>query len=152
MESSGAAAESAVAADRLNAIHGEMVETVLAGSGLQEGAALAVRGAGGPEASVGARAPLAVGAPAVDAARMDELQRHVEARVRGRESERPAGGSAEAPVRAGDELMGIVMLLGDASPSVVQREYLHAAALAALTEAAVEEARLQVTEDLRGSL
>ena len=152
MESSGAAPDSAVAADRLNAIHGEMVEAVLAGSGLQEVAALAARGAGGPVTIVVPRLHLTVGAPAVDAARMDELQRHVEARVRGRETERPAGVSAEAPVRAGDELMGIVMLLGDATPSVVQREYLHAAALAALTEAAVEEARLQVTEDLRGSL
>src|SRR3954467_861194 len=128
MESPGAAPDSAVAADRLNAIHGEMVETVLAGSGLQEVAALAARGAGGPVAIVVPRLHLSVGAPAVDAARMDELERHVEARVRGRDSDRPPGVSAEAPVRAGDELMGVVLLLGDAAPSVVQREYLHAAA------------------------
>src|SRR3954468_16461771 len=109
MESSGAAHDSAVAADRLNAIHGEMVEAVLAGSGLQEVAALAARGAGGPATIVVPPLPLPVGAPGVDAARMDDLQRNVEARMRARETERRTGVSAEAPVRAGDELMGIVM-------------------------------------------
>ncbi len=152
MNSSGSAPETADAADRLNAIHGEMVEAVLAGSGLQEVAGLAARGAGGPVAIVVPKLHLTVGAPVVEPSRLDEIERHVEARVRGRESERPAGVSAEAPVRAGDELMGAVLLLGTNPPSVGQRQYLHAAALAALTEAAVEEARLQVQEDLRGSL
>jgi sugar diacid utilization regulator len=152
MDSTGAASELHSAADRLSAIHGEMVEAVLAGSGLQEVASLAARGAGGPVVIVMPRLHLAVAAPAVDAKLLDALQRHVEARVRDRESDRPGEVCAEAPIRAGDELMGGVLLLGDASPTVAQREYLHAAALAALTEAAVEEARLQVQEDLRGSL
>src|SRR3954447_5243267 len=152
MDSHAAVSEVQLAADRLNAIHGEMVEAVLAGSGLQEVSGLAARGARGPVAIVVPRLHIAVAAPAVDAALLDALQRHVEARVRGRESERPAEVCAEAPVRAGDELMGGVLLLGESAPSVAAGEYLHAAALAAMTEAAVEEAKLQVHEDLRGSL
>src|SRR4051794_41573985 len=118
MDSTGAASELHSAADRLSAIHGEMVEAVLAGSGLDEVARLAARGAGGPVVIVMPRLHLSVAAPAVDARLLDELQRHVEARVRDRETDRPAEVRAEAPIRAGDELMGGVLLLGEAAPTV----------------------------------
>jgi DNA-binding PucR family transcriptional regulator len=75
----------------------------------------------------------------------------------------PAGVAAEVPIAAGDELVGAVLLLdatataaaaaaGAAGPAPEAAEFLHVAALAALTEVAVQEARVEVEENVRGSL
>ena len=58
--------------------------------------------------------------------------------------------AAEVPIASGDELVGAVLLLGPASGSEAA-EFLHLAAVASLTEVAVEEAREEVEQNLRGS-
>jgi sugar diacid utilization regulator len=58
---------------------------------------------------------------------------------------------AEVPIATGDEQLGAVLLLADAEPVAVALEFLHVAAVACLTEVAVEEARLEVEQNLRGS-
>jgi hypothetical protein len=54
------------------------------------------------------------------------------------------------PIASGDELVGAVLLLGPASASEAA-EFLHLAAVASLTEVAVEEAKEEVEQNLRGS-
>src|SRR5204862_717705 len=56
------------------------------------------------------------------------------------------------PIASGDETVGAVLLLegGTAAPAEAS-EYLHLAAVASLTEVAVEEARDEVEQNLRGS-
>jgi sugar diacid utilization regulator len=60
----------------------------------------------------------------------------------------------EVPIAAGDEILGAAVLLrGEGgAPGAEAAEVLHVAALASLTEVAVEEAREEVEQNLRGSL
>ena len=61
---------------------------------------------------------------------------------------------AEAPIATGDDVVGIVALvLGSAARAGTPEaaEYLHLAAVASLTEVAVEEAKDEVEQNLRGS-
>src|SRR5437764_48421 len=64
----------------------------------------------------------------------------------------PAAVAAEVPIAAGDEALGAVVLLasGRAAPPEAG-EFLHLTAVASLTEVAVEEAREEVEQNLRGS-
>jgi sugar diacid utilization regulator len=136
---------------RLRAVHLEMLDAVLGGDGLPRVAALAAKAAEAPVAIVVPRllrglvtSPDAAGAP------LEDLRRYVADRVADRPARVPAGVEAEAPIASGDELVGAVLLLGrptgpDAS------EFLHLAAVASLTEVAVEEAREEVEQNLRGS-
>jgi sugar diacid utilization regulator len=58
----------------------------------------------------------------------------------------------EIPITSGDEMVGAVLLLeGGTAPTAEAAEYLHLAAVASLTEVAVEEARDEVEQNLRGS-
>ncbi len=60
--------------------------------------------------------------------------------------------AGEAPIAMGDDLVGVVVLLRGTGPlDADAAEYLHIAAVACLTEVAVEEAREEVEENLRGS-
>src|SRR3954454_13329443 len=110
----------------------EMVGAVLAGDGLERIAEIASSHAGAPVAVVVPR----LGTPVADWAR---FERYVASRLAGGEGERPPEGKAEgAMVFCGQEL-GAVLLLGPGSADA--GEYLHVAAVAALTEVAVAEAR-----------
>jgi sugar diacid utilization regulator len=105
--------------------HLEMVGAVLAGEGLERIAEIAASYAG---------APVAIVVP----------------RLNGGEPARPEGVTAEVPIVTGGQQLGSVLLLGTGVPEA--GEYMHMAAVAALTEVAVAEAREETEHSLRGSL
>jgi hypothetical protein len=104
--------------------HLEMVGAVLAGDGLERVAEIAAAHAG---------APVAVIVPSL---------------IGGR-AERPSGVTLEVPILSGGRELGAVLLLGPGRPDA--GEYLHMAAIAALTQIAVVEARDETEQTLRGS-
>jgi hypothetical protein len=123
-------------------VHLEMVGAVVAGDGLERVADVAGRHAGAPVAVIVPR----LGAP-VEAWAMYE--RYVGSRLAGGSPRRPPEVTAEVPIVSGDEELGAVLLLGPGRPDA--GEYLHVAAIAALTEVAVAEARDETEQNLRGS-
>lgn len=140
--------------ERLRSVHLKMVDAVLGGDGLQQVAALAAEAAGAPVAIVVPRLDAAVAAPDVRDATLEEVRRYVGDRVRDRPSQVPEALAAEAPIQSGDDVVGAVVLLrapggGEASPEA--GDFLHLAAVACLTEVAVEEAKEEVEQNLRGS-
>jgi DNA-binding PucR family transcriptional regulator len=122
--------------------HLEMVGAVLAGDGLERIAEIATHHAGAPVAVIVPRLAAAVEG-------WEPYERYVAARLAGGRPERPAGVSAEVPIASGGKELGAVLLLGHGSPDA--GEYLHVAAVAALTEVAVAEAREETEQTLRGS-
>ena len=149
-----AAPTAATLVERLRGLHLRMVDAVLAGDGLERVAELAAEAVGGSVAIVVPRLGSAVmashGAPAAD--RLPELRRYVADCVADRPANPPRGLAAEIPIASGDEMVGCVLLLeGATSPVAEASEYLHLAAVASLTEVAVEEARDEVEQNLRGS-
>jgi len=147
------AAEEGTLVGRLRALHLTMVDAVLGGDGLARVAELAAEAAGGPVAIVVPRLGAAVVAPEAAGGGLGAVRRYVADRVKDRPTQVPAGLVAEAPVTSGDELVGAVILLAGvgAPPSPEAAEYLHVAAIASLTEVAVEEAKERVEQNLRGS-
>ena len=139
---------------RLRDVHLQMVDAVLAGDGLVRVAELAAAAADGPVAIVVPRIGVAVLAPegGEAAGQLPALKRYVADRLRDRPAEVPAAVAAEVPIAAGDEALGAVVLLasGRAAPPEAG-EFLHLTAVASLTEVAVEEAREEVEQNLRGS-
>jgi sugar diacid utilization regulator len=140
--------------ERLRGLHLRMVDAVLAGDGLDRVAELAAEAVGGPVAIVVPRLGAAVlapaGSPAAD--RLPELRRYVADCVQDRPSNPPRHLAAEVPIASGDDTVGMVLLLeGATAPPGEAAEYLHLAAVASLTEVAVEEARDEVEQNLRGS-
>jgi sugar diacid utilization regulator len=119
-----------------------MVGAVLAGDGLERIAEIASQHAGAPVAVIVPRLAAAVEG-------WEPFERYVAARIAGGRPERPAGVSAEVPIASGGKELGAVLLLGNGSPDA--GEYLHVAAVAALTEVAVAEARDETEQSLRGS-
>src|SRR5436305_5236492 len=101
-----------------------MVGAVLAGEGLERIAEIASSYAG---------APVAIVVPRLEGS-----------------SQRPEGVAAEVPIVTGGQQLGSVLLLGAGVPEA--GEYMHMAAVAALTEVAVAEAREETEHALRGSL
>jgi len=141
---------------RLRALHERMVEAVLGGEGLDRVAALAAGACEAPVAIVIPRlgayaaAPGPGRAPGVDAG---ALRRYAAERVRDRPAPVPDAVLAEEPMGAGDDSIGVVLLLtGDREPAADAAEFLHLAAVASLTEVAIEEAKVEVEQNLRGSL
>jgi sugar diacid utilization regulator len=138
----------------LSETHAAMLDAVLDGEGLERVAELASTAAGGPVAVLIPRlgvacAPRAVRSPGTLVA----LERWVEERVRGRPSAVPVEVVAEAPIRFRDEIVGVVALLrAEAAPRLEASEFLRAAAAAALTALAVEDAKEETEHNLRGSL
>jgi len=137
---------------RLRVVHLEMVDAVLGGEGLGRIAQLAADAAGAGVAIVVPRLGVATcsrGAPADLAA----LRRYVGERTRDRPAEVPAGVLAEVPIASGDETIGSVVALGAPGVpiSTEATEFLHLAAVASLTEVALEEAKDEVEQNLRGS-
>src|SRR5918999_1337834 len=122
--------------------HLEMVGAVLAGDGLERVADIAAGHAGAPVAVIVPRlgAPVEAWAP---------YERYVAKRLAGGRPERPSDVAAEVPIVSGGHELGAVLLLGRGGPDA--GEYLHVAAVAALTEVAVAEARDETEQSLRGS-
>ncbi|UGS38007.1 PucR family transcriptional regulator [Capillimicrobium parvum] len=136
---------------RLRALHLQMVDAVLTGEGLIRVAQLASDACGGPVAIIVPRLAVAVMHP--EGTEIGELRRFAAERVKGRPSALPSSLVAEAPITSGDETIGVVALLpGDAPPAPQASDFLHLAAVASLTEVAVEEAKEEVEQNLRGSL
>jgi hypothetical protein len=140
-----AAAAPSPDAGRLRAVHLRMVEAVLGGGGLGEVAELAAEAAGAPVAVVVPRLGAAVVSPDAE---VGALRRYVGERCRGRPVPVPPGVTAEAPIQSGGELVGGVLLLGE--PAVAEAgEFLQIAALAALTEVAVQGGRSEAERTAR---
>jgi sugar diacid utilization regulator len=119
-----------------------MVGAVLAGDGLERVAEIAAAGAGAPVAVIVPR----LGVPLEGWAR---YERYVGARLAGGRPTRPSEVAAEVPISSGGRELGAVLLLGQGRRDA--GEYLHMAAIAALTEVAVVEARDETEQTLRGS-
>jgi sugar diacid utilization regulator len=140
--------------ERLRAVHLQMMDAVLGGEGLARVAELAAEAAGGAVAIVVPRLGAAVIAPAGHPAaeRLPQLRRYVADRVADRPAQMPGGVASEVPIASGDDTVGVVLLLeGSVAPGAEAAEFLHLAAVACLTEVAVEEARDEVEQNLRGS-
>ena len=123
--------------------HLEMVGAVLAGDGLERIAEIATQHAGVPVAVIVPRlaTPVEAWAP---------YERYVARRLAGGKPDRPAEVTAEVPIVSGGHELGAVLMLG-AGGAADAGEYLHVAAVAALTEVAVAEARDETEQSLRGS-
>jgi sugar diacid utilization regulator len=149
-----AAPSAAGLVERLREVHLAMLDAVLAGEGLPRVAALAAEAAGAAVAIVVPRlGAAAIAGPVADDAEA-ALRRYVADRVKDRPAQVPEVVAAEVPIASGDEVVGAVLLLAtDARPPARTdaSEFLHLAAVASLTEVAVEEAKEEVEENLRGS-
>jgi sugar diacid utilization regulator len=139
----------ATVAERLRAVHLRMVDAVLGGDGLEGVATLAAGETGGVVAIVVPR--LGAAAASGPVGDFPALRRYVAERARGRAVAVPEGVAGEVPIVSGDERLGAVLLLAEEEPTADGLEFLHLAAVACLTEVAVEEARLEVEQNLRGS-
>jgi sugar diacid utilization regulator len=136
--------------ERLRAVHLSMLDAVLTGDGLSAVADLAAEAAGGPVVIVVPRLGVAVASSGGEPA-LTGVRRYVGEQGRGRVAPVPAEVVAEVPIASGDERIGGVVLLQPGRPEPEAVEFLHLAAVAALTEVAVEEAREEVEENVRGS-
>jgi sugar diacid utilization regulator len=116
---------------------------VLAGDGLERIAEIASSYAGVPVAVIVPRLAVAVDAWA-------PYERYVARRLAGGKPDRPSEVTAEVPIVSGGHELGAVLMLGT-SGAPDAGEYLHVAAVAALTEVAVAEARDETEQSLRGS-
>jgi sugar diacid utilization regulator len=138
--------------ERLRAVHLEMVDAVLGGDGLDKVAALAADAAGAPVAIVIPRLGAAVAAPAAPEEDLATLRRYVADRVKDRPAQVPPTVAAEVPIMSGDDVVGaVLMLIGPTKAGPEAGDFLHLAAVASLTEVAVEEAKEEVEQNLRGS-
>jgi sugar diacid utilization regulator len=136
--------------ERLRAVHLEMVDAVLGGDGLGRVAALAAEAAGAPVAIVIPRlGAIAMAPESSDEEALGALRRYVADRVKDRPAQVPPEVAAEVPIMSGDDIVGAVVMLGEGAPEA--GEFLHLAAVASLTEVAVEEAKEEVEQNLRGS-
>jgi len=134
--------------ERLRGVHLAMVDAVLGGDGLGRVAEIASEAAGGAVAIVVPRHDIAVAHPPQSAAAdaLGTLRRYV---ARDRPAQVPRGLTAEAPIESGGETLGIVALFGDGGAEAP--EFLHLAAVASMTDVAVEQAREEVEQNVRGS-
>ncbi|HTE60263.1 MAG TPA: hypothetical protein VK631_07915, partial [Solirubrobacteraceae bacterium] len=138
--------------ERLRRIHLEMVDAVTGGDDLERVAEIAGRATGADVAIVAPRLGLpAVSTPDVAEGKLRALTRYVADRMSDRPVRVPDAVVREVPIKAGDELVGLVALLSPptAASSPEPTELLHLAAAATLTKLAIEEARHTVEEDLR---
>src|SRR3954449_9973814 len=107
--------------------HLEMVGAVLAGDGLERIAEIASQHAGVPVAVIVPRLATPVDAWA-------PYERYVARRLAGGKPERPSEVTAEVPIVSGGHELGAVLMLGVGGAAADAGEYLHVAAVAALTE------------------
>jgi sugar diacid utilization regulator len=133
-------------------LHEQMLSAVMAGDGLEAVAELAAHEVGGPVAILLPGHGLSAVWPEAE---VDSLLDWTESAIAGAHGELPSGVEVALPIPAGDRDVGRVIALtgdGDASRLVDREEVLRMAALTAVTELAVAEARDQLAEELRGSL
>ena len=136
-------------------LHARMLAALLAGEGLEGIAELAAEEAGAPVAIVLPSRGLAAGSG--EEVPLEELLELVAGRIRGDDPSAPTAVELEEPIEAGDETIGYVLAL-EASANGLPRvridrqEVLRTAALAAIAEVAVADARDEVAADVRGSL
>jgi hypothetical protein len=116
-----------------------MLDAVLVGEGLGAVAELAAAECAGPVALIVPRLDVAAGSPGA-LAQLGRLRRYALDRTRGRVAPVPAGVVAEVPIASGEELLGVVLLLGDAPAGEDALERLRLVAVAALTEIALARA------------
>jgi sugar diacid utilization regulator len=139
--------------DSLSETQTAMMRAVLEGEGLAAVAELAAGAVGGPVVVVLPRLGVAL-APQDRRATTDlaALENWVVKRVRGRPSAVPVEVAAEAPICLRDELVGVVVLLRSDVPHRLEAgAYLRMAAAAAVTELAIEDAKEETEQNLRGS-
>ncbi len=134
-----------------------MIEAVLDGEGLQGVAELAAAEAGGPVAIV--LPPRGLAARAPGGGELNGLAEYAKARVAQTDATAPDPITLERSIEAGGQIVGVVLLLegqgadGEEQPVLVDREeVLRAAALAALAEVAVADAREDAERKMRGGL
>jgi sugar diacid utilization regulator len=137
--------------ERLRGVHLAMVDAVLGGDGLGRVAELASEAAGGAVAIVVPRHDVAVAHPptSVAADALGALRRYVGDRARERPAQVPDGLTAEAAIESGGDVLGVVAMFGPGGAEA--REFLHLAAVASMTDVAVEQAREEVEQNVRGS-
>jgi sugar diacid utilization regulator len=138
--------------ERLRAIHLEMVDAVTGGDDLERVAEIAGRATGSEVAIAAPRlGPPAVSAPEIAEGKLSALTRYVADRLSDRPGRVPESLVREVPIKAGDELVGLVAQLSQPTAASMPEptEPLHLAAAATLTKLAIEEARHDVEEDLR---
>jgi sugar diacid utilization regulator len=134
-----------------------MIEAVLDGEGLQGVAELAAAEAGGPVAIV--LPPRGLAARAPGDVELNGLAEYAKARVADTKASAPDAIALERSIEAGGQVVGLVLLLelpsGDGEvPAVLvdREEVLRAAALAALAEVAVADAREEAERKMGGGL
>jgi len=137
-------------------LHARMLAALLAGEGLGGIAELAAEEAGAPIAIVLPSRGLAAGS--TSDLPLDELAELASTRMRGEESENgQVAVELAEPIEIGTETIGYVLSLqapenGLPKVRVDREEILRTAALAAVAEVAVVDARDEVAADVRGSL
>jgi sugar diacid utilization regulator len=132
-----------------------MIEAVLDGDGLQGVAELAAAEAGSPVAIV--LPPRGLAARAPGGGELNGLAEYAKARVAETNAATPDLIELERSIEAGGRIVGVVLLLesesADGEAVLVDRdEVLRAAALAALAEVAVADARDEAERKMRGGL
>jgi sugar diacid utilization regulator len=132
-----------------------MIEAVLDGEGLQGVAELAAAEAGAPVAIV--LPPRGLSARAPGGRELNGLAEYAKARVAETDVAAPERIALERSIEAGGRIVGIVLLLESKSPGgapvlIDRDEVLRAAALAALAEVAVADAREEAERQMRGGL
>jgi sugar diacid utilization regulator len=132
-----------------------MIEAVLDGEGLQGVAELAAAEAGGEVAIV--LPPRGLAARAPGGGELNGLAEYAKARVAETAARSPDPVALERSIEAGGQIVGVVLLLengtgGGEAVLVDREEVLRAAALAALAEVAVADAREEAERKMRGGL
>jgi hypothetical protein len=117
-----------------------MLDAVLVGSGLGAVASLAATECGGPVALIVPKLELVAGSSCLPPAELGRLRGYAVARCSGRVAPVPPRVVAEVPIASGEELLGVVLLLGDAPPSADAVERLRLVSVAALTDIALARA------------
>jgi hypothetical protein len=125
----------------LRTLHLAMLDAVLVGEGLVAVADLAAAECGGPVLLIVPRLEVLAPSSDVPGEAVAQLRRYVLERCRGRVAPVPAGVAAEVPIATGAELLGAVLLLGDAPAGERALERLRLVSVAALTEIALAHAR-----------
>src|SRR3954452_11331301 len=133
-----------------------MIEAVLDGDGLQGVAELAAAEAGGPVAIV--LPPRGLAARAPGGGELNGLAEYAKARVLETAAPSPGSIALERSIEAGGQIVGVVLLLEDSAGRsdeallVDREEVLRAAALAALAEVAVADAREEAERKMLGGV
>ncbi len=134
-------------------LHSQMLAALLAGEGLRGVAELAAAEAGAPVAIlVPARGLAAASTEGID---LEALEGYVRELTGGEAPRQPEELELAVPILAGEQTIGFALGLDpgrNGRPAVDVREVLRTAALVALTEIAVADARDELVGEVRGSL